>query len=345
MIFSRKKGIALLLFIIMLSIMLSPAQSLEQQIEEHSSTLIYYDEIINCGLQLNIEENNLEKWYNSHPLIEYASLVKTTMTIKFIDGSYTLLLDVSTMLDNNRIENRKTLGISSPLLSDYISEDAIGYSALLLNPSEYLYGNRHCKKIINRLLTKGYNIEYIANEDVDIPYIRYNLTAEIVYMNTHAGYWDIDGDQQADTVVVGTGEYWTNETETTYQFEYENQLIVKGMVGDKSFVCFTPAFIEYYYDPGDMPDSLIYMATCHATYDDSMANAFLESGASVYMGWTQNTVFWTNSKTSVRAFRLFSLGLTVQQVCSLIRYGGFFNFVFQSKLTYFGDKEHKIPTH
>jgi hypothetical protein len=87
------------------------------------------------------------------------------------------------------------------------------------------------------------------------------------------------------------------------------------------------------------------MATCHATYDDSMANAFLESGASVYMGWTQNTVFWTNSKTSVRAFRLLSLGLTVQQVCSLIRYGGFFNFVFQSKLTYFGDKEHKIPTH
>jgi len=62
MIFRRKKGIALLLFIIMLSIMLSPAQSLEQQIEEHSSTLIYYDEIINCGLQLNIEENNLEKW-------------------------------------------------------------------------------------------------------------------------------------------------------------------------------------------------------------------------------------------------------------------------------------------
>ena len=344
MIFRRKKGIALLLFVILITITLSHAQSSEQQMEKYSHTVISSDEIINYGLRLNFEEKDLEKWYTSHPLIEYASLIETTMTIKFIDGSYTLLLDIPLLIDNNKLANTETLCTSVPLCSNYISEDTLGYSAVLLNPSEYLYGNRHCKKIINRLLTNGYNIAYIANEDVDLPYIRYNFTAEIVYMNTHAGYWDIDGDQQADTVVIGTGEYWTDETENIYQFEYENQMVVKGMVGDKSFVCFTPAFIEYYYDPGDLPNSLIYMATCHATYDDSMANAFLESGASAYMGWTQNTVFWTNSKTSVRAFRLFTLGLTVQQVCGLIRYGGFYNFLFQSKLTYFGDGDHRLPT-
>ena len=149
--------------------------------------------------------------------------------------------------------------------------------------------------------------------------------------------------QLGDAVVIGTGEYWTDETQNIYQFEYENQMIVKGMVGDKSFVCFTPAFIQYYYDPGDLPNSLIYMATCHATYDDSMANAFLESGAGVYLGWTQNTVFFTNSKTSVTAFRLFSLGLNVHHICGLIRYGGFYNFLFRSKLTYFGDGDYKLP--
>ena len=344
MIFRRKKGTALLLFVVLITITLSHAQSFEQKGEEYSSLLISYDEIISQGLQLNAEEKNLEKWYNSHPLIEFTSLVENTMTIKFIDDSYTLILDISSMLDNKRIPNREAFCTSSPIFSNYTSASTKGYSALLLNPSEYLYGNRHCKKIINRLLYKGYNIAYVSDEDVDLPYIRYNFTAEIVYMNTHAGYWDIDGDQQGDAVVIGTGEYWTNETENIYQFEYENQMIVKGMVGDKSFVCFTPAFIEYYYDPGDLPNSLIYMATCHATYDDSMANAFLESGASAYMGWAQNTVFWTNSRTSVRAFRLFTLGLNVHYVCSLIRYGGFYNFLFRSKLTYFGDNEYRIPT-
>ena len=344
MIYRRKKGTVLLLFVIMISITLPPVQPLEQHAEKNSSASISYDEIINYGLQLDIEKTELEKWYTSHPMIEYASLVENTMTIKFIDGSYTLLLDTSPILDNNILESIGTICASSPLFSNYVSDDTLGYSALLLNPSEYIYGNRHCKKIINRLLTKGYNIAYVSNEDVDIPYIRYNLSAELVYMNTHAGYWDIDGDQQADTVVIGTGEYWTDETENIYQFEYENKMIVKGNVGDKSFVCFTPAFIEYYYDPGDLPNSLIYMATCHATYDDSMANAFLESGASAYMGWTQNTMFWTNSKTSVRAFRLFTLGFSVQQVCGLIRYGGFFNFIYRSKLTYFGDGEYRLPT-
>ncbi|MCK5458989.1 MAG: hypothetical protein KAI20_03800, partial [Thermoplasmatales archaeon] len=208
MIIRRKKGIALLLFVVLITITLSHAQSFEQNGEEYSSVSISYDEIINYGLQLNIEEKDLEKWYNSHPMIEFASFVENTMTIKFIDGSYTLLLDISSPF-HNKLENIKTLDMSSPLFSKYLSNDPLGYSAILLNPSEYLYGHRHFKKIINRLLAKDYNIAYVANEDVDLPYIRSNLTAEILYMNTHAGYWDIDGDQQADTVVIGTGEYWT----------------------------------------------------------------------------------------------------------------------------------------
>ena len=216
------------------------------------------------------------------------------------------------------------------------------YTALFLNPSEYLYGNQHCQKIINKLIKRGYNIVYLSNEDVDLSYIKSNLTAEIVYMNTHAGYWDIDGDNQPDTVVISTGEHWTNETPQKYQFEYENHMIVEGLVGDQYFIAFTPALIEYYYSPGDLPNSLIYMATCYAAYDNSMAQVFLDKGASAYVGWNQNTVFWTNSITSVRAFRLFTYGFTVKQVCKLIRSGGLINFFLQSKLIYYGDGNYKI---
>ena len=161
-------------------------------------------------------------------------------------------------------------------------------------------------------------------------------------MNTHAGYWDLDGDNVSETVVISTGERWTNETPEKYKFEYENQMIVEGKVGDKSFVTFTPALIEYYYNTGDFPNSLIFMATCFASYDNSMAQVFLDKGVSAYIGWNQNTVFWTNSITSIRAFRLFSYGFSVKQVCNIIRSGGLINFFLQSKLTYYGDGDYRI---
>jgi hypothetical protein len=206
-----------------------------------------------------------------------------------------------------------------------------------------MYGHYQCQQIITTLLRQDYSIEYLANQAVDVSYIRHNLSADILYINTHAGYFDVDGDQQADAVVIATGELWTNETEQKYAYEYQNQLIVKGMVGDQGIVAFTPGFIEYYYTQDEFSDSLIFMATCYALYDTSMAQKFLDAGASVYMGWSQNTVFWTNSKTSVQTFRFLALGLTVHQVCRLIRSGGFYNWLFHSKLVYFGDGAHRIP--
>lgn len=344
----------ILLLIIITSVTYSQAQPLEK-----NNYQIPKKEIINQGLKLlnknNILEKNyanilqyrsslleLEKWYNSHPMVEFASLIKSTITVKFIDDSYTILMDIFSTQHTSCFEYITKSYTAKGSISNYKSDINAEQTALILNPSEYLYGNLHCKRIINKLHKNGYNIYYLENEAVDLKYIKYQLTEEIVYMNTHAGYWDVDGDHQPDTVVIATGEHWTNKTTQIHQFEYENQMIVEGMVGKKSFVAFTPSLIEYYYQPEELPDSLIYMATCHATYDDSMANAFIESGANAYIGWNQNTVFWTNSLTSVLVFRLLLRGLTVQQVCKIIGYGSCLNFLLRSKLTYYGEGEHRI---
>ncbi len=42
----------------------------------------------------------------------------------------------------------------------------------------------------------------------------------------------MNGDNQADAVVIATGELRTNENEQKYAFDYQNKLIVKGMVGN-----------------------------------------------------------------------------------------------------------------
>jgi len=305
------------------------------------------DAIIQQGIQMIQDGKNsvlhdsprlplLVSWFNHHPFIDYATCIQNSITVKFLDGSSVVLLDpfdISEDCDRNLL---------SPLFHEMYTGSS-NKTAVVLNPAESMYGHHHCQRIISILLNRDYSIEYLANQAVDVSYIKNNLSASIIYMNTHAGYFDVDGDSQADAVVIATGEHWTNETETQYTYEIENHLIVKGMVGDQGFVAFTPAFIEHYYMEKQFPDSLVYMATCYALYDDSMAEKFLDAGASVYIGWSQNTVFWANSRTSIRAFRLFSYGFTVDQVCRFIRSGGFYNWLFHSTLTYQGDGTYRIP--
>lgn len=339
----------ILTIFLLLCLLLSsvPCQTRVIQQQSKPSVVIHYDEIIQQGISLiTLTQNRcsksadslvaLERLYNLHPLVEYASRIDTSITVKFIDGSYMVIMDPFSKANN------PPLKITSRFLPECYGVEN-GNTAVILNSAESMYGHRQCKNIITTLLRHDYSIEYLANQAVDLSFIRNNLSADIVYMNTHAGYFDVDGDHQADAVVIATGELWTNETEQKYAFDYQNKLIVKGVVGDQDFIAFTPAFIEQYYLQGAFPDSLVFMATCYALYDVSMAQVFLDAGASVYVGWSSNTVFWTNSRASGQAFRLLSAGLTVQQVCALIRSGGFYNWLFHSKLSYYGDGAHQIP--
>jgi hypothetical protein len=304
----------------------------EQIIQQGIESILSEWESTQCSQNLL---KYLKEWYSADPYVLSASCIGTSLSVTFIDGSSVILFDPF---------QKKPACAEGILTFRHESYNPVGEkTVVLLNAAEDMYGHYQCKRIITLLLRHDYSIEYRANQAVDIPFLRYNLSADIVYMNTHAGYFDIDGDQHADAVVIATGECWTNETEQKYAFEYEHNFIVKGMIGDRAVIAFTPAFIDYYYSNGELADSLIFMATCYALYDSSMAEPFLAAGASAYMGWSGNTVFWTNSRISVSAFRLLSYGFTVAQVCRCIKYGGFYNWLFHSQLLYAGDGSHRIP--
>jgi hypothetical protein len=320
----------------------TPPQQSSESLQPFSSDSIIHQglsEVKNMQLGASSQDQQLailETWFNTNPYVTYASRIENSITVKFIDDSYTVLMDPSiseihSLPRPSETRNYKEYGMVN------------GSSAVLLNPEEYTYGHRQCQQIIIALLKHDYHINYLANDAVSLSYLRRNLSADIVYMNTHAGFFDTDGDHQADAVVIATGESWTNTTEQTYSFEYQHHMIVKGMIGEKSIIAFTPAFIEFYYPPGTLPNSLIYMATCFSSYDASMANAFLDAGASAYLGWSRDTVFWINSKTSVHSFRLFTNGWTVQEICRIVGFGGIMNRLFHSKLLFYGDGQHRIP--
>ena len=355
----RNARIILVLFVLVVSNMTSvvafPVHIGEQPM---SGPLMTHDTIIWEGLHYcqnlyrespisSVDSDNifqeLVQWYTIQPTIVYVSYNEPSMTIKFIDGSYVVIFDVISTLRGSLFLNEPYDTFPASFIVSSSPQTNQGKTAVLLNPAEYVYGHRHCQQIATMLIRKGYNLVYRENQDVTLSYLRQNLTADVLYMNTHAGYWDIDGDNASDQVIIASGEEWTNETPQKYPFEYEHYYIVEGIVGERSFIAFTPGFIHYYYSEQLFPDSLIYMATCFASTDDSMAHAFLTNGASTYVGWSQNTVFYTNSITSVKAFRLLTLGCTVKLTCSIIRSGGFLNWLLQTKLIYYGDGSHKIP--
>jgi hypothetical protein len=235
MYFQKKAFIVyIIIFIITLHGSFSYAQQIEKNIfKQHSTEKINHNLILDEGIESIIKNKTINKvdqkkivdltnWYESHPQIEFARLIETTITVKFIDGSYILLIDIFSFIKSS-LYAKNNVFTSINTYSPNAVTHAGSKTALILNPSEYLYGNYHCKKIINKLICNGYNIAYLANENVDLSFIETNLASEIVYINTHAGYWDIDGDSQSDAVVIGTGEYWTNETKELYKFEYENK--------------------------------------------------------------------------------------------------------------------------
>jgi hypothetical protein len=286
--------------------------------------------------QIDIKYLNEECYRNKlfHELLDNEYIKKSsinhkTITVEFIDGYQIVLLDP-------RVEAHQLSPYQqySSIFEKY-SDDAA--SAKILHPFAQVYGKRQCKVITRLLRLNGISSEYVENNEVDLRYIENNLSGEIIYMNTHAGFWDINEMQQIQTVVIATGEEWTEETISKYNFEYVNKLIVEGIVGEKSYVSFTPGLIDHYYNDTSFQDSFVYMATCHALFDTSMASVFLEKNASVYVSWTKDTVFWTNSLSSIWVFRFLTMGLTIERICDIIGYGGFYNLLFDSQLDYFGN--------
>ena len=57
-------------------------------------------------------------------------------------------------------------------------------TALVLNAAESKYGSKHCEKIIDMLEDLGYEVTYLADEAVSLSFVRYNLTADVIYYNT-----------------------------------------------------------------------------------------------------------------------------------------------------------------
>ncbi len=189
----------------------------------------------------------------------------------------------------------------------------------------------------------GYNVIYKENEEVDLNFIKNNLSADLIFNFGHGKFADIDGDFKRDMVTISTGERWTDETPEKYSFEFANGWIMEGLVGGKNFIMYTPDIISYYYKESGLnvipEDSLVFFATCDSIKDYSLAKAFVDdAGADSFIGWSGHVLEWPNVIISHIVFFLLYKGWTVEKICDVIEYGWHpIHMLFQIKLGFYGN--------
>lgn len=293
----------------------------------------------------------LQKWYESHPQVDFASLTDNSMTIKFCDGFYEILMNLIPS-SSNTFNTEYGLSFIEPFAGIVSQKQHCSTvrRALVLHPFYWqVIKQVNCPLLASgaflkfRLRIAGLSVvDYKEDEEVNIDFIKSGLVADVVFNFGHGGYRDLDGDSKKDTVVLCSGEPWTNDTPQKYLFEYNRGWIVKSGIRDgnstKYFVGYCPGLIKYYYTNSFRDGTLIFMATCDSLKDCDMAKAFVDdAGADAYIGWTGHALSWPNAIVSHTAIRLLSKGWTVEKVCNKIGYGCLLHIILGCRLAYYGD--------
>jgi hypothetical protein len=139
------------------------------------------------------------------------------------------------------------------------------------------------KAILN---TAGYNVTYIEGEGVTVDFYR-NLPLQgfsVIILRVHSTGECAAQDATQDWVVLFTSELYS---ETKYIIEQVNGELVPvrfTQEGSPEYFGITPLFVKQRMK-GDFSNTAIIMMGCEGLKYSSMAEAFYQKGAKVYISW------------------------------------------------------------
>ncbi len=139
-----------------------------------------------------------------------------------------------------------------------------------------------------------FDVTYLLNSDVTVDVYKTLHEYGIVAITTHGDTyykgilslwaekwgWDHIGGQ----VVFLTGQRATVENRTAYQADMLAGRVVVTNASESAWFGVVPSFINHYATTS-YPDSLVYIGACRTTYNNTMANAFINNGAQTYLGY------------------------------------------------------------
>jgi len=192
------------------------------------------------------------------------------------------------------LPGNKNVAVLSPFYSQPLRE----------NPSD---------EVREILSTDGYCVTTARDQEVTVDFIKTLSQYGTVDWSTHGGV--VFGN-----VGLATGEEptWTSYLEhlpDVANFRIMSSSVEYDIVNNisRDFWVILPSFIKRYAVCPSYPSSIIHTDACDGLKNTSMAEAFVESGAYVCLGWNATIYAHSATETATSLFRYLSDGMTLQQ--------------------------------
>jgi hypothetical protein len=219
--------------------------------------------------------------FSFSPLTESSDL-KTHDVRKFTPES------MKTSLTNMTTDGKKKAIILLP----------VNYNSDIANVS-----NEDAKVVKFYLEQAGYTVDKPkAGNEVTIDLMKTISEYDFVYMMTHGG---VSSEKTGSKVHIMTGQkalwlptVWQEGVRLFFPLDYK----ILGQPSPVAFFSLDPDFFDNY----TYRNSFIFMFACNSYRNPTLANAFLNNGATVYMGWDNFTLAYLAEQYNPNFFRELS---------------------------------------
>ena len=140
-------------------------------------------------------------------------------------------------------------------------------------------------EVTGELESYGFEVDLYQGDEITVDF--YRRLAEygyrLILFRVHSGLVIEDGQVLPRTLLFTNEEY----SAAKYSYEQLDDRLGKGSAGEGFPMMFgiTAKFVNSRSMPGTFDDTVIIMMGCSAIFYTDMAEAFVASGASVYLGW------------------------------------------------------------
>jgi hypothetical protein len=205
------------------------------------------------------------------------------------------------VLSNRNYDSYEDPGSSNELKAAIIDQ-------LYLNPNQGFID-----QVTQDLKGYGFEVDLYQGKEVTVDLYR-QLPAEgykLILFRAHSGRLALEGEEMGMTFLFTAEPYSWNEH---YFEQLGDRLVIADMpYGDYPDVfAINSRFIEKSIDRS-FPDTVIIVMGCSGTYLTDLAEAFIEKGASVYIGWSATVRLDHVDKATINLIENLSGGMTVKE--------------------------------
>jgi hypothetical protein len=198
---------------------------------------------------------------------------------------------------------------------DHPSQDyGSGLKAVIVDQLSSVRENEaFAANVTNQLEEYGFEVDLYQGDEVDVDLYRQLATRgyRLIVFRAHSGLLAENGVTQDRTVLFTNEEY----SQLKHYAEQLNDQLVMARVGEGYPMVFgiPPKFIAESME-GRLDDAVVIMMGCSGLFVRDLAQAFVDKGASVYLGWNGSVeLYYVDEATPYLVEQLCSGNLTIEE--------------------------------